>query len=234
MSDRRYDEEETAAIFRVAASGLPMQQQQLSRHEGLTLADLQRIGREVGISPEAVAHASIALDVQRAASQRTYLGIPIALSRTVAIDRELTDSEWERFVVQLREVFHARGATRSDGALRQWTNGNLQVLFEPTETGYQLRFATFNARARSAIGAGLVAIGVTAASAIAVAITGNLGPALPGLASIGIVGIGMVANSALRLPGWARLRGSQMETLATQMARVYGASDQQASLPPVE
>ncbi|MGH7649849.1 MAG: hypothetical protein ACREND_17190 [Gemmatimonadaceae bacterium] len=216
MSDRRYDDEEVSAIFRAAAEGLPVPAQRAARNEGLTLADLQGIGREVGISEDAVAHAAGALDARRGSSQRTLLGLPIGVTRIVALDRRLTDDEWERLVVQVRDVFQARGVTRSDGSLRQWTNGNLQVLLEPTETGQQLRFATVHGGARASIGAGLAALGIAAATAIATAASGNLGHSLPGVLFIALVSAGMIANGALRLPRWARLRGSQMEALAAQ------------------
>jgi hypothetical protein len=218
MPDRRYDENEMAAIFRSAAEGPQSVEHNVSREEGMTLAELQAIGREVGIAPEAVAQAALALDVQRTARPNTLLGLPIGVSRTVQLNRRLSDVEWERLVVQLREVFHARGSTRSDGSLRQWTNGNLQVLLEPTETGHRLRFRTTHGAARSAIGAGFVAIGVAGVTAIVTAINGQLASAAGGIGMMVALGVAMVASGALRLPRWARTRERQMEDLATSVA----------------
>ena len=223
MSDRRYDDKETAAIFRIAAEGQPTPLQPASGDEGLTLADLQQVGREVGISADAVAQAAVTLDVRRGSSQRTLLGLPIGLERTVALDRRLTDDEWERLVVQCREVFHARGVTRSEGTLREWTNGNLQVLLEPTATGHRLRFTTLHGGAVASISAGLAALGVTSALIVATALSGTLGHAVLGVAFLGLVGVGMFANGALRLPRWARLRGRQMEALAAEVALLQAA-----------
>jgi hypothetical protein len=132
MPDRRYNDKEIAAIFRAATDGPAEPHPEVPRDEGLTLADLQAIGGEVGIAPEAIVRAAQGLDVRRGAS-RTFLGLPLGVARTVNLNRRLTDAEWERLVVQLREVFDARGVTRSEGSLRQWTNGNLQVLLEPTD-----------------------------------------------------------------------------------------------------
>ena len=181
MTDRRYDDKEIAAIFRAATEGPLSPQRQVPPEEGLTLADLQAIGREVGISPAAVAQAAQALDIRRETAARTFFGLPIGVARTVNLNRRLTDPEWERLVVQLREVFNARGATRSDGSLRQWTNGNLQVLLEPTAAGHRLRFRTLHGAARASIGAGLAALGVTATVVVATAISGHLGDAIPGI-----------------------------------------------------
>ena len=226
MSERRYNDQEIAAIFRAAAEGLPVPSpQQPSQEEGLTVADLQAIGNEVGIPPDAVARAALALDVSGRAARQTLFGLPIAVARTVDLKRRLSDEEWERLVVQVREVFNARGSTRSDGSLRQWTNGNLHVLLEPTETGHRLRFGTFHGAARASISAGFMALGMTAVVGTVSAISGNIGHATAGMVFMALTGLGMIANGALRLPGWARLRGRQMEALALRVALPPGSGD---------
>ena len=218
MADRRYDDKEMAAIFHAAADGPQSSERNVSPEEGLTLLELQAIGREVGIAPEAVAQAAHALDIRRGAASRTLLGLQIGVARTVNLNRRLTDREWERLVVQLRDVFKARGATRSDGSLRQWTNGNLQVLLEPTETGHRLRFRTLHGAARASIGAGFAVLGVAATVAVATAIGGTFGDSVSGIELLLGAGIAMIAVGALRLPRWARLRGRQMDALAAQVA----------------
>ena len=232
MAERRYNDTEIAAIFHAAAEGPQPPTRDVSPDEGLTLADLQTIGREVGIAPDAVAQAAHALDVRVSAQSRRLLGLPIGISRTVNLNRRLTTEEWERLVVQLREVFNARGVTRTDGSLRQWTNGNLQVLLEPTETGHRLRFGTLHGGATSMIGAGLVAFGGAGIVAIVTAAGGHLGDAAVGIGFIMLAGLGMIASGALRLPRWARLRGRQMDAIATQMAIPPAATPPPAELPP--
>ena len=218
MAERRYNDKEIAAIFRAAAEEGPQSpQREVARDEGLTLAELQAIGSEVGIPSDAVAQAARAVDVRLGAASRTFLGLPIGVARTVNLHRRLTDEEWERLVVQLREVFNARGRTRSDGSLRQWTNGNLQVLLEPTDTGHRLRFGTLHGGARASIGAGIAALGVTAAVAISSALGGTLVDAIPGIALLFAAGVGLIASGAVRLPRWARLRERQMEALAARI-----------------
>ncbi|HXE84117.1 MAG TPA: hypothetical protein VN513_12380 [Gemmatimonadales bacterium] len=216
MGERRYSDKEIAAIFRAATEGpVAGLQPDVPRDEGLTLSDLQTIGREVGIAPDAIAGAARALDVHRGTG-RTFLGLPIGVARTVNLHRRLTDDEWERLVVQLREVFDARGSTRSDGSLRQWTNGNLQVLLEPTESGHRLRFRTTHGAAQTAIGVGFVAWGAAAVTAIITALSGSFVESVPGLLFLAAAGTTFIATGALRLPRWARLRGKQMEALAAQ------------------
>jgi hypothetical protein len=218
MTDRRYTEEEIAAIFRTATEGLPLSRPYEANQEGLALADLQAIGREVGISPDAVARAAVAIDTRRESPTPTLLGLPVGVARTIELGRRMTDDEWERFVVQLREVFNATGTTRSDGSLRQWSNGNLRVMLEPTDTGHRLRFRTRNASATASIRTG--AMGLLAAAAIGVSgvIGGHFAAVAMPTTFVGFMGLAMFANGAFRLPGWARRRARQMEALAARAA----------------
>lgn len=228
MTERRYNDEEAAAIFLSAAEGPQAPALRAPREDGMTLADLQEIGREVGIAPEAVAQAARSLDLRGRAASRSFFGLPIAVERTVTLDRRLTDEEWEQLVVELREVFHARGTLRSYGSLRQWTNGNLHALLEPTPTGHRLRLGTLRGNSRASMVAGLLTLGVAAAVAVAGAVAGDLHGAAPGIAFLAVAGGGMFAGGALRLPAWARLRARQMETIAARLALPAG---QQPPLP---
>lgn len=220
MSERRYDEDEAAAIFSAAALGTELPAHREGAESGLTLRALQEIGREVGLSPDSIALAAASLEVRAVAPPSTMLGLPTGVSRTVELGRRLSDDEWERLVVRLREVFDARGYTRNEGTLRQWTNGNLQVLLEPTATGHRLRMKTSNANARSAIGTGLVFLGTAGASALWAATAGTLGTLANVIAPLAVVGVGFLGTAAFRLPGWARRRGQQMEQVASEALTV--------------
>ena len=222
MTERRYTEDEIATIFHVAAEGPSTPSQHLSRTDGLTLGDLQAIGREAGISPEAVAYAAQTLEVRKGAISRTLLGLPVGVERRVALRRRLTDEEWEHLVVQLRDVFRARGRIKADGSLRQWTNGNLYVLLEPTPTGDRLRLGSLNAGAAASVRLGLVGLG--SAAFLAIANAGGQVASMGTIAALVAGGLFMLANGVLRLPGWARLRGRQMEDLAAQIALPTGSA----------
>ncbi len=166
------------------------------------------------------------------AVSRTIFGLPIGVSRTVNLNRRLTDAEWERLVVQLRDVFRARGTTRSDGSLRQWTNGNLQVLLEPTETGHRLRFGTMHGGARAMISSGIAALVMAGVVALAGALGGKLGASVPGIVFMLATGLAFIATGALGLPRWARLRRRQMEALAAQVAAPPASELPHPTLPP--
>jgi hypothetical protein len=221
MAERRYNEAEVAAIFRRATESPQKEQQQLSSggSEGMTLAQLQDIGREVGVAPELIADAAHRLERGGLATSRKWFGLPIGVGRTIELERRLTDEEWERFVVDLRETFDARGVVRQEGSLRQWTNGNLQALLEPTATGQRVRLRTIKGDSRSMIAAGLVTFGFAAVGAIAQLVQGELGD-VSAMTVVAIAGASMAALGAFRLPGWARIRRQQMEAIAERLALV--------------
>lgn len=220
MTDRRFNDEEVAAIFQRATEAQQDPERRLPSGEsgdGLTLAELQEIGRQVGIAPELVVRAAASVVQVGNPTSRQFLGLPIGVGRTIELDRELSQAEWERLVVDLRETFDARGSTRQEGSFRQWTNGNLQVLVEPTANGHRIRLSTVKANARAWMRGGLVTLGaavVTAMTAVVgVASHFNLNLAV----EIAVIGAGQIAIGAILLPGWARLRRKQMEEISGRL-----------------
>src|SRR5437867_4957219 len=160
MPERRFNEAEVAAILERASRAEPGSEHQRPAGEGMTLAEIEDIGREVGITPEVIREAASVVGRGGVATARHFLGLPLGVGRTIELDRTLTDDEWERLVVDLRETFDARGTVRRDGSLRQWTNGNLQALVEPTATGHRVRLRTVKGDARTLLMAGLGVVGV--------------------------------------------------------------------------
>jgi hypothetical protein len=218
MPERHYSDDEVAAIFRAAAEGAESRAVAGDHIDGLTLRDLQAIAGEVGLSPLAIARAAQALDhPARPVISQTFLGLPIAVERTVPLDRPLTELEWERLVVELRRVFRARGTVRGAGSLREWSNGNLHAMLEPTSTGYQLRLGTLKGDARASVAAGVLTLGMSLATAVLVGVNGTLAQAAPGLAALGTLGAALIANGTLRLPSWARRRREQMDGIVERL-----------------
>jgi hypothetical protein len=217
MTDRRFNEEEVAAIFKQATEAKQTPQRELPSGEGLTLVEIQEIGRQVGIVPELVTQAAASLVQAGTPTSRKLLGLTVGVGRTIELDRKLTEDEWDRLVVDLRETFDARGTVRQEGSFRQWTNGNLQVLLEPTPTGQRIRLRTVKANARAWLMGGLVASGIAGIVAIA-AVLGGSHNNLIIAADIAVIAAGQLALGAMQLPGWARLRRKQMEQIAARLA----------------
>lgn len=147
------------------------------------------------------------------------------MGRTVELDRPLTDPDWERLVGDLRDTFHARGTLRHDGRFRQWTNGNLQALVEPTAGGFRLRLQTVKGDSRRLMRAGGMLLGVAAvvgiatASVAAIASPGTAGAgAFSAIGFIALAGFGMFTIGAVRLPGWARRRREQFDAICARLA----------------
>ncbi len=218
MTERRYSEDEVAAIFERAAEAQHTGQDRLPSGEGMTLAQLQDIGGEVGIAPELVAQAAAAIERGAASPARSFLGFPIGVGRTVQLNHRLSEEEWERLIVDLRETFDARGKVSADGAFRQWTNGNLQALLEPTPTGHRLRLQTVKGDARGLMMAGLGMLGIAASLFIAALATDTVGGHSAEFIMLAAMGLGLFGLGALRLPRWARLRRGQMEGIARRLA----------------
>jgi hypothetical protein len=226
MSTRRYSEAEVAAIFERATEAPPTKQRQASATEGMTLAELQEIGQQVGIPAESIAFAAQSVDQSGLSTSRTFLGLPLGVARTVNLERKLTDDEWEQLIVDLRETFNARGVVRSQGSLRQWTNGNLQALLEPTTAGNRIRLRTTKGDALPKLVGGLGMLGLSGVLWSVAVLQGTLGDrgTLLGLASVGIIGAAMFVTTAFRLPSWARTRQRQMEEVAARIALVTTTS----------
>ena len=219
MSEPRFSEEEVAAILKAAAEAQYSDNPLLPSSGGLTLSELQAIGREVGISPEMIQKSAHQLKQVRPPT-RKLLGLPLGVAQTVEFDRRLTDREWELIVADLRETFEAKGVVRQQGSLRQWTNGNLQALLEPTPTGQRLRMRTVKGNAPGLIGAGIVVFTAATAAlvtAFATGVTHDTGLMASILTSM-TGGAGMFGMSAGRLPGWARRRQQQMDQIAERAA----------------
>jgi hypothetical protein len=219
MTERRFNEEEVAAIFERATEAQQSGRRQLPSGEGMTVGDLQAIGREVGISPDLIAQAANAIDRGGRPTARKFLGLQVGVGRTVDLGRKLSDAEWERLVVDLRETFDARGTLRDDGALRQWTNGNLQVLLEPGATGDRIRLRTVKGNSLALMSAGIASLGIAVTMQIATMLFPGVDPGtLSSFAVLSAAGVGMFGIGALRLRGWARTRRRQMEEIAARLS----------------
>jgi hypothetical protein len=235
MSERRYTDREVRRIFELAATERQRSGTVAAVSNGLTLADVQGIAREVGMDPGDVARAAAALDSPAAATRGRSLGMPVAVGRTVSIPRDLTDREWEELVAELRATFGATGRVSMQGSLRQWTNGNLHACVEPAGAGFRVRFGTRKGNAPPLNGLGIGGLIGGAILGVGSALSGN-----PEFAAIGVLsggGIVTLLFNALRLPRWARRRQRQMDHVAARVQAILAPADlppvSPADLPPV-
>lgn len=236
MTERRYTESEVAEIFeaatRDAGRALPSGEPSGESSGGLTLAELQEIAGEVGVSPEAVARGAAALEVRRGSDiqVRRTGGVPLGVSRTVPLARSMTQPEWERLVSRLRVTFDATGNVTDYGELREWRNGNLRVALEPDGEGARLRLQTRRAGWESLPVAGGFGMGMGVVVLMAGVLGGDVADKLPGAAALLAMGGGAWSYGFVALRRWARTRLAQFGLVAEEVT----AAVSETPLPPDE
>ena len=190
---------------------------------------------EVGIRPEEIAAAALALDKrQEVAPRRKYLGLPIAVGRTVDLPRAPTDREWAILVSELRETFKARGKVVSQGDLREWSNGNLHASIEPTETGYRLRLGTLKSSAVPTVTLGIAALVYGLVMLIVLLLAGQVPEAFISPALVLAFGGMAVGYGALQLPAWAREREEQMDRIVARAQALLEPGVENSNEPNVQ
>ena len=220
-NERRYGEDEVREILDVATSREDVEAAVPSDERGLTLAEIQEIGAQVGVAARQIEDAALIVDARRAAvPRRTSMGMPVSVGRVIQLPRALTDREWELLVVELRETFQATGRVSSHGSIREWRNGKLHASVEPTETGHRLRLGTTKSNALAMNRLAAVGIGVGLLSIPLAILFPGVGPADP-LLWTGVGAAALVANY-VRLPRWAREREEQMEHVIARLSAWVG------------
>jgi hypothetical protein len=224
VTERRYKEEEVRKIFELANERGVLNPHKPATSTGLTLTDIQNVGREVGIDPEQIARAAAVYDARaEAKARRTSFGMPIEVGHSVALPRVMNDLEWEQLVAELRSTFKASGKINVQGNLREWRNGNLYASVEPTAAGARLRMGTLKSDATgiNMLGATGVAAGAISYASLAAAAELTFGTA----AAAGVFAIGGIAAFAInlaRLPSWARQRSRQMQHIGSAALAIVG------------
>jgi len=221
--DRRYDEDDIARIFELATreegssgragpeAGAP--------DPGLTLAEIQQIGAEVGILPERIAESARALAVAASpvSVRRKVLGFPLSVGGATPLPRPLTEEEWDRLVSEIRTQFNSHGKLERAGTLRSWRNGNLRIQLEPSDGGQQIQMQTHRRQSEVFVRVGGVMIGVGAGLGTVSVLTGTLDP---DLGVVALMGAGFLAAGLAPLRTWARRRREQMESIAASAVRM--------------
>lgn len=224
--ERKYQDREISKILDLAIRGDEVGARPLPAHDGLTLSELQDVGRDVGLDPESVARAALAFEAHQETLPRgTTLGMPTSVGRIVELPRAVTDHEWDLLVSELRMTFGAKGDATSHGGLREWSNGNLHTFVEPTETGHQLRMTTVvkgDAMVLNLMGG----IGLLFALMLLIVLLGKDDPGARFVVPLffAIMSGGAWAANVIRLPRWANEREQQMEYIANRAKALIGAA----------
>jgi uncharacterized membrane protein len=124
FQERRYSDDELRRIIEDATRS-ELQPKEIARQqEGVTLAEIREIAREVGIDPHAVDRAAASLlateSIDAAPSSRAFSRV---LHEETIIPRALTDSEMRLVAMQAERVLGRRGSLYSAGDLVEWRDG---------------------------------------------------------------------------------------------------------------
>lgn len=221
MAERRYGEEEVREIFALATTGDTRDQSLPLEAGGLTLDELQRIGQEAGIEPARVAQAAEKLDTRgRVTPMRRSFGMPVGVTRVVALPRAPSDREWEQLIAEFRSTFGVQGRMTTTGEIRDWSHGHLHISVEPTEYGHQLRLTTLKDDGLALNGLGVVTGFMSLLISAVVAAAGKPEKALVILPLFGGISVASFVTNMVRLPRWAREREQQMEALAARAVKL--------------
>ena len=219
VPERRFDEAEVAAIIERAANWSEPRRQPVPPGAGLTLDQIQEIGREIGIAPNVIAGMADVVKEGGTTVIERFLGLPLRVERNVKLRRDFSEDEWEQVVADLREIFNAAGVLKEDGSLRQWSNGNLQVVLEVNAISQLIRLRTFKGNALVLLGAGLGICGAATAALVATFLNNAATDRrlVTVLAVMVVAGAAIVGVTALSLGPWARRRREQMSEVAARV-----------------
>lgn len=217
---RRLTESEVTAVLRRAAED--------ADQHGLTVAQVQEIGSEVGLSPDAVrrALAESASGSLRPSSLKRSVGIPVGVAKEVVLPGTLSDAGWDVLVSVARATFNAHGKESRSGVVREWRNGRLRIASEPTSAGVRIRMST---EKEGALVAPFIFSAVSFVNAVALVLAASTRPALMMMAAIpAALGIAALVAPLIRLPRWARTRSEQFDALAREASALVTPSDVRA------
>lgn len=118
---RTFSEEEAREVFARAAREQQAAHEAGASDEGLTLDELQEIGRASGLDPAFVAAAAAGIGALAPSRETpTLLGMPTEATRTRILPGPLSDEAWEESVEALRTLFGGPGTSGQVGRVREW------------------------------------------------------------------------------------------------------------------
>lgn len=237
-TQRRFSEEEVGKIFEHATRVQNEASDKGHSKDGLTLEDLQQIGKSTGIDPAYIAQAVVALgkDSQNARVKK-HLGIPFEVSREIELPATFSEKDWESLVVHLREIFKGRGEIKQNGSFREWSYKNTHAFVEPAANGFKLKIESKSGDMKALLYAGLLYI--FAAFFFYALLSGEPDPNMTTIYTIFSLilagGLGMFVSPFIKQPRWVKKRESQLEEVCTRVAAAMNtAPEQDLSSPSTE
>lgn len=249
MSEGRYDEGQVREILRRAAEAElvgadmstrdgPWPRSRPTPVAGFTLDDLQRIGADAQLSPDAIAAAARAVDLEASWQvERRVEPTALRLAAQLPLPSDLDEVAWGRIAAVLREVYGEVGVITEEGAMRRWRTGTLdqpgttQVLLEPDPSGPGWRLALRVAAEDHTQVLSGVFLGL---GALAAAVPPLLGASLGWLglgAAISACGAMMWAAHRAWRPRWEARARTRFDTALARLAALTRTTTSASALP---
>jgi hypothetical protein len=214
MSERRYSDDEVALILRKATeAGAPSGRSRDG--DGMTLEELQGIGREVGIAPAAIAAAARHVAMVRIQETGGLLGASATPRYEVTVPGKASPEKLGDAVAVVRRAMGRQGLVRAEFGGLEWQArdmlGGRYVSLQPGADGTHIRvFGNFRDGAfLTGVASGVPSGAV--ASAIAAAVLKTMG--LATLLGAGTLPVGIVAGVATARFVWKRLAARETRAL---------------------
>ncbi len=121
--------------------------------------------------------------------------------------------------MDLRETFQASGEVRREGSLREWRNGNLHSLVEPTESGHRLHLCTRKGNAQGRLAGGMIFFAMGLFLMLMLAVSRDFMVVMDKtfiVSMFALLGLGSIGITAYQIPRWAEERERQMEAIAAR------------------
>ena len=154
---KRFSEADAQRIFALAAE---RQHERGQSESGLSIEELEEVGRAAGLDPALVREAAMdALRPDPASTTKSVLGIPLAYRRERFFHGTATPEAWAQIVMDLRRQFDKPGLVTDIGPLREWrsvANDNQQpvtVTLSPERGG--TRVVIEQSQTNTALGLGI-------------------------------------------------------------------------------
>lgn len=222
--DRRFTERQASEILRRATVAAD------TSSSGLSLADIEQIGKEIGLDADAVRQAAGEFQENEAGGQAKWLGAPPSYELERILELPLNSESWPAIVAELNRAFGQKveGEVSGTSFSWQWKHAFGFVHVVATPCGDRTRIGL---TAHIDNGLTWVLIGSVFASLVAIAATLD-GLKLPAWASV-LIAAGILLGAGLGLrascASWFRSDQRKMKKLMNRLVEV-GATGPRASI----
>ena len=231
---RTFSQQEARDVFARAAREQQAADAADGPSDGLTLDELQEIGRASGLDPAFVASAARSVAVGVPESHRDdWLGVPLAVAYTAVLPDPPSDDLWEPLVADARRTFGARGRVETIGRLREWRNGNLVLALGPAGDGSQVHAQTRRPDGLVTVVSGAAIAVLSLVALITSLASGGDAVALAIAALLAVLAAGLGGGGVVAQRRWSTTRADQMRAVTERaLARTRASATEEAVETP--